>query len=99
MVAAERNAAREAKRRAMVASTRSFSVTRGTTRILFGIGASQKMAPELDALGISRVLVVATPGRGADASALSQGLGARSAGVLSTAREHVPVEVAADAQR
>lgn len=79
--------------------TRSFSVLRGVTRVMFGAGASTKILPELESLGMSRVLVVATPGRKGDAAAIAAKLGDRSAGVLATAREHVPADVAADAQR
>lgn len=78
-------------------TTRSFSVLRGGTRVMFGAGASQRILPEIETLGIARVLVVATPGRRDDATRIAERLGARSAGVLATAKEHVPSQVAADA--
>lgn len=78
-------------------ATRAFSVQRGATRVVFGAGASQQILPEIETLGVARVLVVATPGRRDDAARIAERLGKRSAGVLATAQEHVPSQVAADA--
>ncbi|CAN5898301.1 hypothetical protein BH11MYX4_BH11MYX4_36890 [soil metagenome] len=68
-------------------------------RVVFGAGASDGMLGEIEALGAHRVLLVCSPGRKGAATAMAAGLGARGVGVLATAREHVPVEVVAEARR
>ena len=78
---------------------RHFSVQRGATRIVFGAGSARKVPRELDALGARKALIVCTPGRAGDAAALSERLGARSAGTFAGAREHVPAQTANEAQR
>ncbi|MBS2020213.1 MAG: homogentisate 1,2-dioxygenase [Deltaproteobacteria bacterium] len=80
-------------------TTRSFSVMRGVTRVMFGRGVSERLLPELDSMGISRVLVIATPGRRRDAARVAEGLGPKSVGVLATAKEHVPSDVATEGRR
>lgn len=75
--------------------TRQFEAVRGATRVVFGLGTLGRAAAELDALGLGRVLVVATPGRRSQADAAAAALGARAVGVLAIAVEHVPAEVAA----
>ncbi len=70
--------------------TRRFAMQRGNSRIVFGRGSSSRIEEELATLGAERVLLVSTPGRKKDAEALAAGLGARSAGVMAIAREHVP---------
>jgi homogentisate 1,2-dioxygenase len=78
---------------------RQFSVQRGATRVVFGSGASDRLASELETLGIKKALIACTPGRRDAASALSDRLGARSAGVLALAREHVPRETVTEAEK
>ena len=68
-------------------------------RVVFGAGPSRRIADELAALGMERVLVVSTPGRAQDAARIAERLGSRSAGVLSVAKEHVPADVAAHGRR
>jgi len=68
-------------------------------RVVFGAGAVAQLPAEVDALGAKRALVLATPGREADARRLTAPLGARVAGVYAGAVMHVPVEVAEDARR
>ncbi len=63
-------------------------------RVVFGVGASERVDQELDALGYDRVLVLCTPEQTAVASSISDALGARSVGVHPGARMHVPVESA-----
>jgi homogentisate 1,2-dioxygenase len=77
----------------MVRSRASFVVQRGTTRVVFGTGRAERLHDEVAALGARRVLVIATPGREAEARAIASRLGERGAGVLAIAREHVPAEV------
>ena len=70
---------------------RHFTVRAGATRIVFGAGsAGGGPGRELDALGARKALIVCTPGRAGDAAAMSDRLGARSAGTFADAREHVP---------
>lgn len=79
--------------------TRQWAVQRGATRVVFGIGASRRLAAELDALGLSRVMGVCSPRRAPAAKVVLDALGARSAGLLAIAQEHVPVEVATEGRR
>ncbi len=72
------------------------------TRVVFGRGASQRLAAELAELGAARVLVLATPQERALAEALTESLGDLRVGVHSQAEPHVPHEVvlrATDAAR
>jgi homogentisate 1,2-dioxygenase len=66
--------------------------------VVFGAGSSAAILQEIEALGVEKVLVVSTPGRTKEAEALAARLGPRSAGVLATAREHVPAELVASAR-
>jgi homogentisate 1,2-dioxygenase len=72
---------------------RQFSMQRGTTRVVFGDGAASRLESEIEALGLGRVLVAATPRREKDARALLERLGARGVGLIAIAKEHVPAEV------
>ena len=74
---------------------RNFSIQRGTTRVVFGAGASERLATEVEAIGAERVLVVCTPRRESAAKAVAARLGARALGVLADAREHVPTDAVA----
>src|SRR6478735_7390423 len=67
-------------------------------RVVFGAGVVRTLPAEVDLLGLSRVLVLCSPGRAAFGHALADELGARSAGVLAQARMHVPVELARHAR-
>src|SRR5215470_8194848 len=77
---------------------RRFSMHRGTTKVVFGAGASAKLAEEIDALGFARVVLVSTPSRKEEVAALAAGLGRKNAGILAIAREHVPRAVVAEAR-
>src|SRR5277367_6233603 len=79
--------------------TREFTMQRGTTRVVFGAGASERVLPEIEALGLERVLVACSPGRRDAAAGLLGRLGGRGAGVMALAREHVPAEVVTEARR
>ncbi|MCB9565087.1 MAG: iron-containing alcohol dehydrogenase [Kofleriaceae bacterium] len=79
--------------------SRRFVAQRGATRVVFAAGAWEQVGTEAARLGVSRVLIVATPGRRAAAEAVAAALGARAAGIAAIAVEHVPVEVAARARR
>jgi homogentisate 1,2-dioxygenase len=79
-----------------VTTARQFSKQRGSTRVVFGSGALASASAELERLGVSRVLLIGTKGRGDRLSRLARDLQKTAAGVLTSAREHVPVEVAAE---
>jgi len=68
-------------------------------RVVFGAGVLEDLPAEVDALGLSRVLVLSTPGRRADAERVAALLGGRAAGVHAGAVMHVPADVAAEACR
>jgi maleylacetate reductase len=78
---------------------RPFTYVGLPMRVVFGAGAVAQLPAEVDALGAKRALVLATPGREADARRLAEPLGARVAGVYAGAVMHVPVEVAEEARR
>ena len=63
-------------------------------RVRFGPGAAADIARETSDLGLTRVLVIASPGHAASAAELAAPLGEGCVGVLAEARMHVPVEVA-----
>jgi homogentisate 1,2-dioxygenase len=79
--------------------TRQFTMQRGTTRVVFGAGASESILPEIESLGLQRVVVVCSASRKDEAAAVLRRLGGRGAGVLPLAREHVPVETVTQAKR
>jgi homogentisate 1,2-dioxygenase len=78
---------------------RHFSVRHGTTRVVFGSGASERIHEEVEALAVHRVLTACSPRRKSEAAALASRLGARGVGLLPIAREHVPAETVAEARR
>ena len=62
-------------------------------RVIFGAGTLSRVVPEIERLGLERVLVLTTPRQQASGQALSARIGARSAGVCSEAVMHTPVSV------
>src|SRR3954471_10605900 len=63
-------------------------------RVIFGSGTVAQLAAEADRLGVRRVLVLSTPGRGeGQANEIAAVLGERSAGVHAGAVMHTPVAV------
>ncbi len=73
---------------------RPFSYRALPMRVVFGAGAVAELPGEVAALGLTRVLVLCSPGREDTGTRVAAALGDRAAGVLAEAREHVPVEVA-----
>lgn len=65
----------------------------GSAVVLLGEGAAELVHAQAERLGVERALVLATSRRTAAAERVSTKLGARSAGVLGIAREHVPIEI------
>jgi alcohol dehydrogenase class IV len=72
---------------------RNFVYTANPARVVFGAGTLATLGEEVDRLGLSRVMVLATPEQESQAQALRQMLGARAAGVFAGARMHTPVAV------
>jgi len=64
-------------------------------RVVFGAGAADRLAGEVDRIGASRVLVVASQHR---AVQLRERLGRRCAGTFTDVVQHVPVETATAAR-
>jgi maleylacetate reductase len=62
-------------------------------RVIFGGGTLSRLPAEVERLGLTRVLVLATPVQESYAQDISARIGARSAGVFADARMHTPVEV------
>jgi len=71
--------------------THAFTTERAGARVVFATGCTSRVAAEVDRLGATRVLVVCSPRRGRQAAHFSDLLGARVAGALPIAAEHVPI--------
>ncbi|GAA1521373.1 maleylacetate reductase [Nocardioides humi] len=67
-------------------------------RVVFGAGAVDRVAEEVERLGLRRVLVLSTPRQGALAERVVALLGERAAGTFDGARMHVPVATVAAAE-
>lgn len=70
-----------------------FTYVANPARIVFGAGASARVADELRALGRRRALVLSTPVQKSEAEALAGRLGGLAAGVFAEATMHTPIEV------
>lgn len=75
----------------------SFVHTGLPMRVVFGSGTLARLPEEAAALGVSRALVLSTPGHAAQAEAVRRDLGAAGAAVFAEAAMHTPVEVTARA--
>ncbi|TNM41280.1 maleylacetate reductase [Nocardioides albidus] len=67
-------------------------------RVVFGPGAVERVAEEVDRLGLRRVLVLSTARQGALAALVTDLLAQRAAGTFDGARMHVPTATVAAAQ-
>lgn len=74
-----------------------FVYTGLPARVVFGFGTIAALGEEVDALGLRRPLVLATPPQAQAAEDLAARLGARAAGVFAKAAMHTPVTVTNDA--
>ena len=72
---------------------RDFIYTGLPARVVFGVGTSHQVPKEINALGITRALVLTTGFQAREGEALSDLLGDASAGVFSEAAMHTPVEI------
>lgn len=70
-----------------------FVYTAHAARVVFGSGTIARLPDEVERLGLSRVLVLATPQQAAEADELAQTFGGRSAGVFAGAAMHTPVAI------
>jgi alcohol dehydrogenase class IV len=64
------------------------------SRVVFGVGALDRLGEEIERLGARRALVLSTPEQRGSAEDVARRLGARSAGVFDRAMMHVPIETA-----
>jgi maleylacetate reductase len=71
---------------------KAFSYNALPGRVVFGVGALEKLAEEIERLGAKRALVLSTPQQRAQAEDIAQRLGARAAGVYDQAVMHTPIE-------
>jgi len=69
-----------------------FIVEWSRTRVVFGAGTLERLATELDTLGLGHAILVTTPRRDATIERVLAELGDRCAGVFDIAAMHVPVD-------
>lgn len=77
---------------------KSFTYVAQPARVLFGAGASRRLAAEIEQLGARRALVLSTPEQRASAAMVAESLGDRAAGIFDRAVMHVPIETAREAR-
>ncbi|MGV8987027.1 MAG: maleylacetate reductase [Cypionkella sp.] len=70
-----------------------FALRLAPMRLRFGAPAAGAVAEELEALSLTRAVVLSTPGHADEARALATAIGARVVGTVARARMHTPVEV------
>ena len=75
-----------------------FTYTANPSRVIFGAGALQHLAREIDLLGARRALVLSTPEQADSARRVADLLGDRAAGIFARAVMHVPIEIAREAR-
>jgi maleylacetate reductase len=76
----------------------SFTYDQPASRVLFGLGAFDRLPDEVRRLGAKRALVLSTPEQLGDAEQAVRRLGEMAAGVFPKAVMHVPVETAREAR-
>ncbi len=69
----------------------AFTSEWARVRVVFGAGAVSRLSAEVDALAITRILLVTTAGRVKSLASIRTGLGNRLAGVCGQAELHVPI--------
>lgn len=70
-----------------------FTYTGLPSRVIFGVDTKNRLAEEVNALGIKRALILTTPQQEAMGAELADLLGDASAGIFTQATIHTPVEV------
>jgi alcohol dehydrogenase class IV len=78
---------------------RAFTYTALPTRVVFGVGALDKLGDEIERLGAQRALVLSTPEQRASAEDVARRIGSRATGIYAKAVMHTPIETAEDARR
>jgi len=78
-------------------ATERFAYDVHTVRVVFGVGVLAELPRELERMGISRALLLTTPGRTDAAGTMKALLADRLAGVFDRARVHVPADVVREA--
>ena len=78
---------------------RSFVYSALPARVVFGVGALDKVGEEIERLGAHRALVLSTPEQRNAAEDVARRLGARAAGIYDKAVMHTPIESAEAARR
>ena len=73
---------------------RPFVHATPASRVVFGAGALQYLAREIELLGAHRALVLCTPEQTGSAQRVVKLLGDRAAGIFAKAQMHVPIETA-----
>ena len=76
----------------------SFTFDQPASRVIFGVGAFDRLADEVRRLGARRALVVSTPEQLSQAEETAHRLGDLAAGIFSHAAMHVPIETAREAR-
>ena len=77
---------------------KNFTYTANPSRVVFGAGALQHLAREIELLGARRALVLSTPEQEDSARRVATLLGARAVGIFARAVMHVPTETAREAR-
>jgi maleylacetate reductase len=72
----------------------SFTYDQPSARVIFGVGAFDRLADEVERLGARRALVLSTPEQMNDAEQAARRLGDLAAGIFPLAVMHVPIETA-----
>lgn len=73
--------------------SREFTVSTLPSRVVFGAGASARLAGVMDGLGVSRALVLSTPHQADEAARLAASLGDHAGGTFTEAAMHTPTSV------
>ena len=75
----------------------NFATTLPPVRVRFGAGVRHKVGEEMEALGLSRALILTTPQQADTGAEFAELLGAKAVGVYSGAAMHTPVAVSEEA--
>jgi maleylacetate reductase len=78
---------------------KNFVYTALPARVVFGVGALDRLPAEIERLGAQRALVLSTPEQRPSAEDVAQRLGNRAAGIYDKAVMHTPIETAEAARR
>jgi maleylacetate reductase len=76
----------------------NFTYDQSATRVIFGVGAFDRLPDEVKRLGVRRALVLSTPEQLKDAEEAVRRLGSLAAGIFPGAVMHVPIETAREAR-